>query len=191
MDNRKLGDGLKKLVLLGIGVAAVTGEKSQEIIEKLVKKGEITMEDGKVLNSEFSQNVKDKVKEAAETVKTARDNSAERKEVQDKIRTMTSEQVSQIKEFIKTHVDTDELKEKAENVMDKAGDAAEKLKEAAGEAVKEFTGETGEDYTDITNAKEGAWDAACDEVKDVAEDAKTAVKEAAEEAVQDVEENVD
>ena len=45
-----LGDGLKKLLLAGIGTVAVTAEKSKEILDELVKKGEITVEQGKVLN---------------------------------------------------------------------------------------------------------------------------------------------
>ena len=37
-----IGDGLKKFLLVGIGAAAVTVEKSQQIVDELVKKGEIT-----------------------------------------------------------------------------------------------------------------------------------------------------
>ena len=34
----KLGENLKKLLLVGIGTAAVTAEKSKEILDELVKK---------------------------------------------------------------------------------------------------------------------------------------------------------
>ncbi len=37
-----LGDGLKKLLLAGIGTVAVTAEKSKEILDELVKKREIS-----------------------------------------------------------------------------------------------------------------------------------------------------
>ena len=57
-----LGDGLKKLLLAGIGTVAVTAEKSKEILDELVKKGEITVEQGKVLNQELKHNVKETVK---------------------------------------------------------------------------------------------------------------------------------
>ena len=40
------------------GAAAVTVEKSQQIVEDLVKKGEITVEQGKELNKELQHNVK-------------------------------------------------------------------------------------------------------------------------------------
>ena len=44
----ELGEGLKKILLVGIGTAAVTAEKSKEILDELVKKGELTVEQGKV-----------------------------------------------------------------------------------------------------------------------------------------------
>ena len=56
-----LGDGLKKLLLAGIGTVAVTAEKSKDILDELVKKGEITVEQGKVLNQELKHNVKETV----------------------------------------------------------------------------------------------------------------------------------
>ena len=37
MESR-LGDGLKKIILMGIGAAAMTAEKSQQIVDELVKK---------------------------------------------------------------------------------------------------------------------------------------------------------
>ena len=54
----KIGDGLKKILLVGIGAAATTVEKSSQIIDELVKKGEITVEQGKELNKELQHNVK-------------------------------------------------------------------------------------------------------------------------------------
>ena len=57
MESR-LGDGLKKIILMGIGAAAMTAEKSQQIVDELVKKGELTVEQGKELNQELKRNVK-------------------------------------------------------------------------------------------------------------------------------------
>lgn len=34
----ELGEGLKKILLVGIGTAAVTAEKSKEILDELVKR---------------------------------------------------------------------------------------------------------------------------------------------------------
>ena len=58
----ELGEGIKKLLLAGIGTAAVTAEKSKEVLDELVKKGELTVEQGKVLNQELKHNIKESVK---------------------------------------------------------------------------------------------------------------------------------
>ena len=67
----RIGDGLKKLLLAGIGAAALTGEKAQDLVDDLVKKGELTVEQGKVLNKELRRDVKEKVKDAAENAKAS------------------------------------------------------------------------------------------------------------------------
>lgn len=61
MDN--LGENVKKLLLAGIGAVAVTAEKSKEILDEMVKKGELTVEQGKALNQELKHNIKKTVKE--------------------------------------------------------------------------------------------------------------------------------
>ena len=53
----KLGDGVKKVLLAGIGAVAVTAEKSRELLDEMVKKGELTVEQGKVLNEELKHNI--------------------------------------------------------------------------------------------------------------------------------------
>ena len=58
-----LSKDFKNIFLAGIGAAAMTMEKSKEIIDVLVKKGELTVEQGKVLNEELKHNIKEKVKE--------------------------------------------------------------------------------------------------------------------------------
>ena len=59
----KLGDGLKKVLLAGVGGAAITAEKSKEIIDEMAKKGEETVERGKAMNQELKHNIKKTVKE--------------------------------------------------------------------------------------------------------------------------------
>ena len=59
----KLGENVKKLLLAGIGAAAVTAEKSKELLDEMVKKGELTVEQGKVLNEELKHNLKKTVQE--------------------------------------------------------------------------------------------------------------------------------
>ena len=45
----QLSEGLRKLILAGIGAVAAAKEKSEGILDELVKKGELTVEQGKVL----------------------------------------------------------------------------------------------------------------------------------------------
>lgn len=66
-------DDLKKLLLAGVGAVALTAEKSKEVIEELVKKGELTVEQGKVLNEELKHNVAEKLREPITADKLSKD----------------------------------------------------------------------------------------------------------------------
>lgn len=52
-----LNEDLKKILLVGIGAVATTAEKSKEVVDTLVEKGELTVEQGKVLNEELKRNL--------------------------------------------------------------------------------------------------------------------------------------
>ncbi len=65
MADFNFGDGLRKVFLAGVGALATTVEKSQEIVDDLVKKGELTVEQGKALNAELKHKVEE-AKEAPE-----------------------------------------------------------------------------------------------------------------------------
>lgn len=65
MADFDFGDGLRKVFLAGVGALATTVEKSQEIVDDLVKKGELTVEQGKALNAELKHKVAE-VKESSE-----------------------------------------------------------------------------------------------------------------------------
>ena len=97
----KLGDGLKKLVLMGIGAAALTAEKSQQIVDELVKRGEITVEQGKELNQELKRNVKksfDDIAAEAEVKKAEAEKEAD--SLEKKISDMTVEELENLKALI-------------------------------------------------------------------------------------------
>lgn len=66
-------EDLKKVLLAGIGAVAVTAEKSKEVVERLVKKGELTVEQGKVLNEELKHNVAEKLREPLTVDKISKD----------------------------------------------------------------------------------------------------------------------
>lgn len=63
-----LSTELKRIFLAGVGAIAVTAEKSQQMVDELVKKGELTVEQGKVLNEELRRDVSDKVKDAVANI---------------------------------------------------------------------------------------------------------------------------
>ena len=63
------GENVKKLLLAGIGAVAVTAEKSKDLLDEMVEKGELTVEQGKVLNEELKHNIKKTVKEKVNTDK--------------------------------------------------------------------------------------------------------------------------
>ena len=92
----ELGEGIKKLLLAGIGTAAVTAEKSKEVLDELVKKGELTVEQGKVLNQELKHNIKESVKKNVNvTLKPSNPD-----ELKDVLNKMTPDQLAALKEQI-------------------------------------------------------------------------------------------
>lgn len=58
-----LSDDLKKVFLFGVGAIAKTSEKSKELIDELIEKGAITVEQGKSLNEELKHNLQEKILE--------------------------------------------------------------------------------------------------------------------------------
>ena len=66
-------DDLKKVFLAGIGAAALTIEKSKEVVDELVEKGEITVEQGKALNEELKHNLSKKREKTTSLEKISED----------------------------------------------------------------------------------------------------------------------
>ena len=54
-------EGIKKIFLAGVGAVATTGEAAKNLIDTLVEKGELTVEQGKILNEEMKKNAKEKL----------------------------------------------------------------------------------------------------------------------------------
>ncbi len=142
----ELGEGLKKILLVGIGTAAVTAEKSKEILDELVKKGELTVEQGKVLNQELKHNIKSTVKTAADSVKESAARKNDQEELKATISKLTPEQLAAVKAQIES-MQAEAAKEKEE-----ASEAAEEpVEEAAPEAPVEA-----ETVTEEAGSKEPA-----------------------------------
>ncbi len=53
----------KNLILAGLGSAAYTYEKASKLVEDMVSKGKLTIDEGKELSEELKRNLKDKVEE--------------------------------------------------------------------------------------------------------------------------------
>ena len=92
----KLSDNLKKIFLAGVGAVAVTAEKSKELLDEMVEKGELTVEQGKVLNEELKHNIKKTMKEKV-NVSVKASSPEELSELLDK---MTPEQIEALKQQI-------------------------------------------------------------------------------------------
>lgn len=46
-------DDMKKILLAGLGAVAFTADKSKELVDEFVKRGQITVDQAKVLNEEL------------------------------------------------------------------------------------------------------------------------------------------
>ena len=74
----------------------MTAEKSKDLLDEMVEKGELTVEQGKVLNEELKHNIKKTVKE--KTGAGRKETAAE--ELSDLLDKMTPEQLAALKEQI-------------------------------------------------------------------------------------------
>ncbi len=84
-----LSDDMKKIFLAGIGAMATTAEKTKEFIDSLIEKGELTVEQGKIINEELKRNRENKKKNTgAESME----------DLLKKLATLSREEISVLKE---------------------------------------------------------------------------------------------
>lgn len=100
----KVTDIVKNVVLAGIGAAAVTTEKAKDVADELVKKGSLTVEQGKVLNEELKHNIK-------ETLDNKKKKDAS---VEELLSAMTPDQIDALKELLNKAAKPQEEEPKAE-----------------------------------------------------------------------------
>ncbi|QGU93768.1 hypothetical protein GOM49_00175 [Clostridium bovifaecis] len=60
---------IRNILLAGIGSAAYTYEKAAKLIDELVIKGKLTIDEGKELSQELKRNLKDKNKDSFDDTK--------------------------------------------------------------------------------------------------------------------------
>lgn len=74
-DDLHFSKAIRTIFLTGVGAVAAGAEKSKALIDTLVEKGELTVEQGKVLNQEL----KHKIDETTESVKAKAKEAASKK----------------------------------------------------------------------------------------------------------------
>lgn len=127
-------EGIRKLILAGIGAGAATYEKASQVVDDLVKKGEVTVEQGKSLNQELRHNMKgtyDRTKDAVKkSMGESRENAAKSAE---KSSGSADEQPEDDKTVDSTAKDVTGEKEAADKVQkdldEMSSDLADKTKE--------------------------------------------------------------
>ena len=61
-------DEARKLFLAGVGTAALACEKAGDVINDLIQKGKLSVEEGKELSQELKRDITDKGTEKKETI---------------------------------------------------------------------------------------------------------------------------
>ena len=155
MADYKFGDGIKTFFLAGVGAVALTAEKGQEIIGELVKKGELTVEQGKEMSKDLQSSFKENMDKRGINID----------ELSQKISKMSADELAKIKEQLAGAEKV--VSEKLMKVEEETAETVEKAAEAAAEAAE-----------DVAVAAEEA----AEQAKEAAEDAEEAVEEVKEEA---------
>jgi polyhydroxyalkanoate synthesis regulator phasin len=58
-----MADELKNIFLAGLGAAAYTYEKASKVVDEMVEKGKISMEEGKELTQQLKRNLSEKAEQ--------------------------------------------------------------------------------------------------------------------------------
>ena len=135
----KMGNIMKNIVLAGIGAVAVTSEKAKDVVDELVKKGELTVEQGKVLNEELKHNIKETLRK-----QTKKDAS-----VEELLYSMTPDQIAALKELLS--------RKQAEAEEAKSETGAEEAAEAGSKAEpEEMEGKKAEETSKVAESSEAS-----------------------------------
>ena len=63
---KTIEDGFKDIFLAGVGALAITGEKAKEVVDALIEKGGITVEQGKDINHELQHKAEETISKVRE-----------------------------------------------------------------------------------------------------------------------------
>ena len=156
MAEYKLGDGIKKFFLAGVGAAAITVEKGQEIIGELVKKGELTVEQGKEMSKDLQSSFKQNMDKRGINID----------ELSQKISKMSSEELARIKEQLAAAEKI--VSEKIKNAEEEAAETSEEATEAVAEEAEGAAVEAAEAGEEAAEEVAAAAEEAVEEVKEQA-----------------------
>ena len=138
MADFKFSDGIKTFFLAGVGAVTLTAEKSQAIIADLVKKGELTVEQGKELNKDLQRGFKESMEQKGVNID----------EISQKISKMSTEEIAKIKEQIAA---AEKIVSERLNKAEKEAEEAVADVEAAAEYISENQFETAFSAFDVNN----------------------------------------
>ena len=62
---------LEKIILAGIGAVTKTAEHAADLLDELVKKGELTVEQGKAINEELKHDIRESINNTAQKVQSS------------------------------------------------------------------------------------------------------------------------
>lgn len=65
---KSIEDGFKDIFLAGVGALAITGEKAKEVVDTLIEKGSITVEQGKDINQELQHKATQTISKTLKTM---------------------------------------------------------------------------------------------------------------------------
>jgi len=91
----KENNSLETIILAGIGALTKTAENAGELLEELVKKGELSFEQGKAINEELKHGIKEHIEEKKQAVQSSVVSS-----LIEKLDRLTAEELVKIREKI-------------------------------------------------------------------------------------------
>ncbi len=166
----KLSEGLKTVFLAGVGAVAITAEKSKQLVDDLVKKGELTVEEGKVINEDLAKKFNEKAEKFDEKAQEY---------TPDKVAKKVRDALLNLENMSKEA--RDEIRSKLD-ALDKAEE------EAAAKAAEEEAAAEAADEADVEDAIIEETAAEAEEAAEAVEEAAEEVKEACEECCEKTEE---
>ncbi len=121
-----ISEDLKKVFLFGVGAVAITAEKSKVLIDELVEKGDLTVQQGKILNEELKHNIKETIRDTV-TVNVVKEETApSAKVVIDSLDQMSPEELQKIKDKLEAMTAAAPVEKEIIEVSDLEENASEK-----------------------------------------------------------------